>query len=166
MARKEKTFISEKMADGRHDMKKAEIPRADYLRLFVRKIISGSEREENQQYRKTSCNKDHFVVRIPEYLRCQHQVAGIDPHTVKESTYSCYLTLIQKHILTYFNNNSIITSEHIQQFINYKITNGLSPTSVRNIVVLLERILRYGEDEICCRLPSVLSLSEKFFLYK
>lgn len=68
-------------------------------------------------------------------------------HTVKESTYSCYLTLIQKHILTYFNNNSIITSEHIQQFINYKITNGLSPTSVRNIVVLLERILRYGEDE-------------------
>ena len=41
----------------------------------------------------------------------------------------------------------MITSEHIQQFINYKITNGLSPTSVRNIVVLLERILRYGEDE-------------------
>ena len=68
-------------------------------------------------------------------------------HTVKESTYSCYLTLIQKHILTYFNNSSMITSEHIQQFINYKITNGLSPTSVRNIVVLLERILRYGEDE-------------------
>lgn len=27
MAKKEKTFISEKMADGRHDMKKAEIPR-------------------------------------------------------------------------------------------------------------------------------------------
>ena len=68
-------------------------------------------------------------------------------HTVKESTYSCYLTLIQKHILTYFSNDSVITSEHIQQFINYKITNGLSPTSVRNIVVLLERILRYGEDE-------------------
>lgn len=68
-------------------------------------------------------------------------------HTIKESTYSCYLTLIQKHILTYFNNSSMITSEHIQQFINYKITNGLSPTSVRNIVVLLERILRYGEDE-------------------
>lgn len=68
-------------------------------------------------------------------------------HTVKESTYSCYLTLIQKHILTYFNNSSMITSEHIQQFINYKITNDLSPTSVRNIVVLLERILRYGEDE-------------------
>ena len=68
-------------------------------------------------------------------------------HTVKESTYSCYLTLIQKHILTYFNNNLIITSEHIQQFINYKITNDLSPASVRNIVVLLERILRYGEDE-------------------
>ena len=41
----------------------------------------------------------------------------------------------------------MITSEHIQQFINYKITNDLSPTSVRNIVVLLERILRYGEDE-------------------
>ena len=56
-------------------------------------------------------------------------------HTVKESTYSCYLTLIQKHILTYFNNNLIITSEHIQQFINYKITNDLSPASVRNIVV-------------------------------
>ena len=28
---------------------------------------------------KTSCNKDHFAVRIHEYLRCQHQVAGINP---------------------------------------------------------------------------------------
>lgn len=68
-------------------------------------------------------------------------------HTVKESTYSCYTTLIQKHIISYFGQYSFITSEHIHQFINDKITTGLSPASVRSIVILLERILRYGEEQ-------------------
>lgn len=111
-----------------------------------------------KSYREVKEKKINSIVKLPvtrtisssESLNiCDVSTRWLESirHTVKESTYSCYLTLIQKHILTYFNNNSIITSEHIQQFINYKITNGLSPTSVRNIVVLLERILRYGEDE-------------------
>ena len=60
-------------------MKKAEIPRDRLSTALCTENHIGSEREENQQYRKTSCNKDHFAVRIPEYLRYQHQVAGIDP---------------------------------------------------------------------------------------
>lgn len=111
-----------------------------------------------KSYREVKEKKINSIVKLPvtktispsESLNiCDISTRWLESirHTVKESTYSCYLTLIQKHILTYFNNSSMITSEHIQQFINYKITNGLSPTSVRNIVVLLERILRYGEDE-------------------
>lgn len=111
-----------------------------------------------KSYREVKEKKINSIVKLPvtktispsESLNiCDISTRWLESirHTVKESTYSCYLTLIQKHILTYFNNNLIITSEHIQQFINYKITNDLSPTSVRNIVVLLERILRYGEDE-------------------
>lgn len=111
-----------------------------------------------KSYREVKEKKINSIVKLPvtktispsESLNiCDISTRWLESirHTVKESTYSCYLTLIQKHILTYFNNNLIITSEHIQQFINYKITNDLSPASVRNIVVLLERILRYGEDE-------------------
>lgn len=111
-----------------------------------------------KSYREVKEKKINSIVKLPvtktispsESLNiCDISTRWLESirHTVKESTYSCYLTLIQKHILTYFNNNSMITSEHIQQFINYKITNDLSPASVRNIVVLLERILRYGEDE-------------------
>lgn len=61
-------------------MKKAEIPRTDYLRLFVRKIISGSEMKK----------KINSIVKLPvtktispseslNICRYQHQVAGIDP---------------------------------------------------------------------------------------
>ena len=111
-----------------------------------------------KSYREVKEKKINSIVKLPvtktispsESLNiCDISTRWLESirHTVKESTYSCYLTLIQKHILTYFNNSSMITSEHIQQFVNYKITNDLSPTSVRNIVVLLERILRYGEDE-------------------
>lgn len=48
MARKGENIYKRK--DGRWEARyeKAEIQGTDYLRLFVRKIISGSEREENQ----------------------------------------------------------------------------------------------------------------------
>ena len=39
-------------------------------------------------------------------------------HTVKRSTYMCYLTLIQKHLSPYFGDKSAVTSDDIQQFIN------------------------------------------------
>lgn len=68
-------------------------------------------------------------------------------HSVKESTFSCYVTLIQKHIIPYFSKDPHITSEQIQQFIDSKITNGLSTATVRNIVILLERILKYAQAE-------------------
>lgn len=132
-----------------------------------------------KSYREVREKKINSIIKLPvtktispseskNICRCQHQECWNRSRlTVKESTYSCYLTLIQKHILTYFNNSSIITSEHIQQFINYKITNDLSPTSVRNIVVLLERILRYGEDEnLLPVIQAFFHLFQKFLLYK
>lgn len=67
-------------------------------------------------------------------------------YTIKKSTYMCYLTLIQKHILPYFGNYSCVSSDDIQRFINYKITAGLSPVTIQGIVSLLNRILTYGEE--------------------
>ena len=107
-----------------------------------------------KSYREVKEKKINSIVKLPvtktispsESLNiCDISTRWLESirHTVKESTYSCYLTLIQKHILTYFNNNLIITSEHIQQFINYKITNDLSPASVRNIVVYHRDWRRY-----------------------
>lgn len=68
-------------------------------------------------------------------------------YTVKDSTYSCYVTLVHKHIIPHFGNYSIITSDDIQQFIYFKVSCGLAPASVRSIVILLDRILTYGEDQ-------------------
>lgn len=124
---KEKTFINEKMADGRHDMKKGRNSKGQ--------IIYGSL--YGKSYREVREKKINSIVKLPvaktispsESMNiCDVSTRWLESirHTVKESTYSCYLTLIQKHILTYFNNSSMITSEHIQQFINYKITNDLS----------------------------------------
>ena len=68
-------------------------------------------------------------------------------YTVKDSTYSCYVTLVHKHIIPYFGNDSVVTSDDIQRFIYRKVSCGLAPATVRSIVILLDRILVYGEEE-------------------
>ena len=59
----------------------------------------------------------------------------------------------------------MITSEHIQHSINYKITNDLSPTSVRNIVVLLERSSLWRRRNLLPVTKPFFHFSEKFLFY-
>ena len=168
MARKGENIYKRK--DGRWEAryeKWQKFQGTDYLRLFVRKIISEVREKKINSIVKLPVTK---TISPSESLNiCDVSTRWLESirHTVKESTYSCYLTLIQKHILTYFNNSSMITSEHIQQFINYKITNDLSPTSVRNIVVLLETYPSlWRRRKPASGYQAFFHFSEKFLLYK
>ena len=77
-------------------------------------------------------------------------------YKIKYSTYIHYKDLIDTHIIPYFNNYQLskLTSLHIEEFANEKLTNGkinkdggLSPKSVKDILSVLRQILQYGVDK-------------------
>lgn len=63
---------------------------------------------------------------------------------VKKSTYAAYCLLIQSHLLPELWNLDDITEEIVQGFVNRKLASGLSQKTVRDILVVLKMILRYG----------------------
>lgn len=70
-------------------------------------------------------------------------------YTIKESSYACYDTHIKKHLLPWFSSYNIcsISTELIQQFTAEKLQAGLSPRTVKSLLILLQTILKYGESQ-------------------
>ena len=63
---------------------------------------------------------------------------------VKKSTYAAYALLIQSHLLPELGEQDEISEESVQSFVNQKLESGLSQKSVRDILVVLKMILRFG----------------------
>ena len=63
---------------------------------------------------------------------------------VKKSTYAAYALLIQSHLLSELGERDEISEESVQSFVNQKLESGLSQKTVRDILVVLKMILRYG----------------------
>lgn len=69
-------------------------------------------------------------------------------YTVKESSYASYDTLIDKHILPWFGEYKMedISTDLINRFSMEKMQAGLSPRTVKILMILLRNILHYGEQ--------------------
>ncbi|MBQ4388594.1 MAG: site-specific integrase [Bacteroidales bacterium] len=63
---------------------------------------------------------------------------------VKKSTYAAYCLLIQSHLLPELGEQEEVSEEDVQSFVNQKLESGLSQKSVRDILVVLKMILRFG----------------------
>ena len=63
---------------------------------------------------------------------------------VKRSTYSAYSLLINNHLLPSFSGISDVTETLVQDFVFKKLEQGMSQKSVRDILIVLRMILRYG----------------------
>lgn len=63
---------------------------------------------------------------------------------VKKSTYAAYALLIQSHLLPEFGGQDEIFEEDVQSLVNQKLESGLSQKTVRDILVVLKMILRFG----------------------
>lgn len=63
---------------------------------------------------------------------------------VKKSTYAAYCLLIQSHLIPELGERTDIREEDVQNLVNRKLASGLSQKSVRDIVVVLKMILRFG----------------------
>lgn len=63
---------------------------------------------------------------------------------VKKSTFAAYSLLIANHLLPAFYESTDIREEDVQQFVFKKLEEGLSQKSVKDILIVLKMILRYG----------------------
>ena len=63
---------------------------------------------------------------------------------VKRSTYSAYSLLIANHLLPAFTGINDVTEILVQGFVFTKLEQGLSQKSIKDILIVLKMILRYG----------------------
>lgn len=63
---------------------------------------------------------------------------------VKKSTYAAYQLLIQNHIKPYFSDLYEVNEEKVQQFVFDKLDAGLSEKTIRDIIIVLKMILKFG----------------------
>lgn len=63
---------------------------------------------------------------------------------VKKSTYAAYQLLIQNHIKPYFGDLYEVNEEKVQQFVFDKLDAGLSEKTIRDIIIVLKIILKFG----------------------
>ena len=68
-------------------------------------------------------------------------------YAVKLSTYACYETLLDTHILPEFGDTPLryISSASVYTFSEKLKQQGLSPRTIKNLLILFHSILRYGE---------------------
>ena len=64
---------------------------------------------------------------------------------VKQSTISAYALLVENHILPTFASCTSIEEQDVQEFVFKKLGDGLSVKSIKDILIVLKMILRYGD---------------------
>ncbi len=65
-------------------------------------------------------------------------------HYVKKSTVSVYVLLLENHLLPIFRNHTEITEGEVQHFVLEKIDSGLSHKTVKDIIIVLNMVLKFG----------------------
>lgn len=63
---------------------------------------------------------------------------------VKKSTYSAYMLLIENHILPAFGDMYAIQESDVQSFVFEKLEVGLSQKSIKDILIVLKMVLKFG----------------------
>ena len=72
---------------------------------------------------------------------------------VKAASYSTYVLLLNKHILPVFGEATSVTEDDVQAFVLMKLDEGLSMKSVRELVLILKMIVRFGAKMDCWPVP-------------
>lgn len=63
---------------------------------------------------------------------------------VKKSTYSAYVLLVENHLLPYFGNKEEVKEADVQDFVFKKLEQGLSQKTIKDMLIVLKMILRFG----------------------
>ena len=63
---------------------------------------------------------------------------------VKKSTISAYILLWENHLSPVFGNLKSVEEENLQSFVFQKLSEGLSQKSIKDILIVLKMILKFG----------------------
>lgn len=63
---------------------------------------------------------------------------------VKKSTFSAYVLLIENHLLPVFGCLQEIEEQQVQKFVFQKLEQGLSQKSIKDILIVLKMVLKFG----------------------
>ena len=63
---------------------------------------------------------------------------------VKKSTFSAYVLLIENHLLPVFGNKYVLEEADVQSFVLQKLESGLSQKTIKDILIVLKMILKFG----------------------
>ncbi|GHT01943.1 transposase [Bacteroidia bacterium] len=69
---------------------------------------------------------------------------------VKKSTYSAYMLLLENHLLPAFGNKQHIEETDVQAFVFQKLEEGLSQKSIKDILIVLKMVLKFGAKNKLC----------------
>ena len=63
---------------------------------------------------------------------------------VKKSTFSAYVLLLENHILPEFGEMESVEEMQVQDFVLKKLNSGLSQKSVKDVLIVLKMIMKFG----------------------
>lgn len=63
---------------------------------------------------------------------------------VKKSTFSAYVLLIENHLLPTFGDKYEVPETDVQQFVLQKLASGLSQKTIKDILIVLKMVLKFG----------------------
>ena len=63
---------------------------------------------------------------------------------VKQSTMAAYVLILENHVLPEFGDNDSLHEHDVQAFVLKKIEHGLSAKSVKDILVVLKMVMKFG----------------------
>lgn len=74
---------------------------------------------------------------------------------IKTSSFCLYETMMDHHLRPYFGKLRLqeLTSTIVQEFINHKIQENLSPAYIRSIMILFQTVLKYAQHSYQCKVP-------------
>ena len=68
---------------------------------------------------------------------------------VKRSTMAVYNLILETHLLPYFGDMTRIGEDEVQKFVFNKLKSGLSQKSVKDMLMILKMIMKYGSRHSC-----------------
>lgn len=63
---------------------------------------------------------------------------------VKRSSFSAYMLLLENHLLPVFGQKYEIDEAEVQAFVHQKLEQGLSQKTIKDILIVLKMVLKYG----------------------
>lgn len=69
---------------------------------------------------------------------------------VKKSTFAVYSLIVETHLLPAFGNLNTVTEKEVQEFVLQKLNDGLSQKTIKDMLIVLRMILKFGAKNNYC----------------